>query len=180
MLKTTPQSKSSGFTLVELAVVIVILAIITGLALPSFLQMLRNSEVRTAAESISNGLTKARAEAVTRNHEVSFSLGSGSSWTVTFVTDTPPPKTVVTVESRSEKEGSANVTATAVAADGTTAATAVTFNSLGQVVPNAANVARIDLTAAGGSKNLRVTVGAGGNAKVCDPSLTSGSSPRAC
>jgi type IV fimbrial biogenesis protein FimT len=144
------------------------------MALPSFLQMLRNSEIRNAAESIANGLQKARAEAVTRNNNVSFTLGSGTSWTVAFVPDGS------TVESQSGKEGSASVTATAVAADGTTAATAVTFNNLGQVVPNAANLARVDLAASGGSKNLRVTVGAGGNAKVCDPSLTAGSSPRAC
>jgi type IV fimbrial biogenesis protein FimT len=90
------------------------------------------------------------------------------------VPDTSP------VESRVAKEGSANVTVVAKAADGTTNATAITFNNLGQAVPNAANVAQIDLSAVGGSKSLRVTVGAGGNAKVCDPSLTAGSTPRAC
>jgi type IV fimbrial biogenesis protein FimT len=173
-LKTSRKSRASGFTLVEMVIAVVILGILTSMALPSFLQMLRNSEIRNAAESIANGLQKARAEAVTRNNNVSFTLGSGTSWTVAFVPDGSM------VESRSGKEGSASVIATAVAADGTTTATAVTFNNLGQVVPNAANLARVDLAASGGSKNLRVTVGAGGNAKVCDPSLTAGSSPRAC
>jgi type IV fimbrial biogenesis protein FimT len=174
VLKTSRKSRASGFTLVEMVIAVVILGILTSMALPSFLQMLRNSEIRNAAESIANGLQKARAEAVTRNNNVSFTLGSGTSWTVAFVPDGSM------VESRSGKEGSASVIATAVAADGTTTATAVTFNNLGQVVPNAANLARVDLAASGGSKNLRVTVGAGGNAKVCDPSLTAGSSPRAC
>ena len=32
----------------------------------------------------------------------------------------------------------------------------------------------------GGNQTLWVTIGAGGNARACDPSLTAGSSPRAC
>lgn len=167
------QRKSAGFTLVELVVVVVILGIITSMALPSFLQMLRNSEIRTAAESISNGLQRARAEAVTRNINVSFTLSAGSSWTIAL-----PDASVV--ESRSGNEGSTNVTVIAKAADGTTDATAVTFNNLGQLVPNAANLARVDLAATGGTRGLRVTIGAGGNSRVCDPALSSGSSPRAC
>jgi type IV fimbrial biogenesis protein FimT len=174
VLSVSSRRSSSGFTLVEMVMVVVVLGLLMSLALPSFLQMLRNSEIRNAAESIANGMQRARAEAVTRNGNVSFTLGTGTSWTVVNVSDASM------VESRSGAEGSASVTATAVAADGTTAATAVTFNNLGQVVSNVANLARVDLVAAGGTKNLRVTIGSGGNAKVCDPNLTSGSSPRAC
>jgi len=173
VLKALPRKSSAGFTLVELVVVVVVLGILSGLALPSFFQMLRNSEIRTAAESVSNGLQRARAEAVTRNSNVIFTLGTGSSWTITLTDAT-------VVENRVAAEGSANVTVTAKAADGTTAATTITFNNLGQAVANVANLARVDLTSAGGTKDLRVTIGAGGNAKVCDPSLASGSSPRAC
>lgn len=176
MLKTSRKRRSSGFTLVEMVIAVVILGILTSIGLPSFTQMLRNSEVRAAAESIGSGLQKSRAEAVTRNNNVTFTLGSGTSWTIAGSDALGP----FTVESRSGKESSSSVTVVAKAADGTTDASAITFNNLGQAVPNAANVARIDLSATGGNKSLRVTVGAGGNAKVCDPSLTSGSSPRAC
>ncbi len=173
MLKMSPRRSAAGFTLVEMVVVVIVLGILAGLALPSFLQMLRNSEVSTAAESVFSGLQRARAEAVTRNGNVIFSLGTNSGWSITLADGT-------VVETRVAAEGSANVTVVAKAADGTTNATAITFNNLGQAIANVANLARVDLTAAGGTKNLRVTVGAGGNSRVCDPSLATGSSPRAC
>lgn len=172
-MKTSPRKSVAGFTLVEMVVVVVVLGILAGLALPSFFQMLRNSEIRTAAESISNGLQRARAEAVTRNGGVIFTLGTGSGWTITLTDGT-------TVETRVAAEGSANVAVDAKASDGTTAATAITYNNLGQAVSSATNIARVDVTAPGGTRSLRVSVGAGGNAKVCDPSLAAGSSPSAC
>lgn len=164
----------SGFTLIEMAMVVVVFGILMSFALPSFQAMLRNSEIKTAAESIVSGIQRARAEAVTRNGSVSFTLGTASGWTVTNVAD------ATTIDSRAASEGSTSVTLTAVAADNSTAATSITFNNLGQAVPNAANLATINLTAPGGTRAMRVTVGAGGNAKLCDPSLASGSSPRAC
>ena len=180
MLKAFPGARRSGFTLVELMVAIVIVSILVGLALPSFLETLRNAEIRNAAESVANGLQRARAEAVARNANVQFVLGAGSSWTVDYVIKpvlADPP-----IDSRSSTEGSRNVTVVALAADLTTAATTITFNNLGQVVPNAASLARVDLAAVGGNQNLRVTIGAGGNAKMCDPNLavTTPPNPRAC
>ena len=173
-----PKTKSFGFSLVELMVGIVIVGILVTLAMPSFQDVLRNSEVRNAAESITNGLQRARAEAVARNAKVQFVLGTGSSWTVDYVVKpiaTDPP-----IDSRSSNEGSKNVTVNALAADLSTAATTIAFSNLGGVVTDAASLTQIDLAAPGASQNLRVTIGVGGNARMCDPSLVSGSSPRAC
>ncbi len=186
MLNAFPDRKSFGFSLIELMVGIVVMAILVALALPSFEIMLRNSEVRTAAESITNGLQRARAEAVARNTNVQFVLGAyppdctvaGSSWTVDYVNK--PVATDPPIDARCSTEGSTHVTITAVAADLATIATTVAFNSLGQVVPNPPWLAQVDLTADGASQNLRVEIGPGGNAKMCDPNLPAGSSPRAC
>jgi type IV fimbrial biogenesis protein FimT len=175
VLNAFPKRKSFGFSLVELMVGIVIVGILVTLAMPGFQDALRNAEIRNAAESITNGLQRARAEAVARNTNVEFVLGTGSSWVVRVVSDPDPP-----VESRSSNEGSKNVTVNALAADLTTAATTVTFNNLGGVVPNVGSLTQVNLAAVGGSQNLRVTIGAGGNARMCDPNLASGSSPRAC
>ena len=156
---------------------IVVVAILVALGMPSFQVVLRNAEVRTAADSITNGLQRARAEAVARNTNVQFVLGTGSSWTVDYVikpVSTDPP-----IDSRLSSEGSTDVTVTAVATDGT-AATTVAFDNFGRVVQNPPWLAQVDLTAVGASQNMRVTIGAGGNAKMCEPNLAAGSSPRAC
>ncbi|MCC6211430.1 MAG: GspH/FimT family pseudopilin [Burkholderiales bacterium] len=165
---------SAGFTLMELMVTITIMAILMTVGLPAFRDMLRNYEVRVAAESVSNGLQRARAEAVARNAPVQFALGAGSSWTVDYVTK--PVSSDPPIDSRSSTDGSPNVVLSAVASDLATAATTVTFNSLGQVVANAdasQTLRRVSLnaSASGGTQSLRVEIGAGGNARVCDPSL---------
>lgn len=180
MLIALPRRTSTGFTLVELLITIVVLSILVALGMPSFVQLLRNAEIRNAGEAITNGLQKARAEAVSRNTTVQFVLGTGSNWTVSVVNPAS------TIESRTSSEGSQHVTITAVAADLVTAATTATFNNLGGVVtPNAdgsAPLAQVDLTSAGANQNLRVTLGPGGGARLCvpPPYLAAGSSPRAC
>ena len=168
--------KSAGFTLIELMVTVAIVAILASIALPSFQSMIRNAQTRNAAEAITNGLQKARGEAVARNANVEFVLGVDSSWQVKL-----PSSTVL--ESRISAEGSADTTVVALAADLTTAATKATFNSFGRVVANAdgsAILAQVGLITDGGNQALHVTLGVGGNARMCDPNLTAGSSPRAC
>jgi type IV fimbrial biogenesis protein FimT len=181
VLNTLPGTKSSGFTLVELIITISIVGILVGLGMPSFLQTIRNAEIRNANESVVNGMQRARAEAVARNANVHFVLGVGTTWIVDYVVK--PVASDAALDSRSGNEGSSKVTITALAADLATTATTVTFNNLGQVVANAdasATLAQVNLAAVGGNQNLRVTIGAGGNAKACDPGIVSGSSPRAC
>lgn len=173
MLNACPKSKHLGFSLVELMIGVAILAILAGLAMPSFQTWIRNSQIRNAAESITNGLQRARAEAVALNTNVAFALGADSSWTINVVT----PASVI--EQRLSTEGSKNVTRTELPVGATT----ITFNNFGIVVANAdatASLTQVDLAAVGGTQNLRVTIGVGGNARMCDPNLAAGSSPRAC
>lgn len=173
VLNILPKSRLRGFSLIELMIGIVIMGILAAVALPSFRTMLQNTQIRNAAESIANGLQHARTEAVARNTNVAFILGTGSSWTISVVMP------ALVIEQRISSEGSKNVTRTALPAD----AAIVTFNNFGTVVANAdasASLTQVDLAAVGGSQNLRVTVGVGGNARMCDLSLAPGSTPRAC
>jgi type IV fimbrial biogenesis protein FimT len=173
-MKALPKSKSAGFTLIELMIGVAILGTLVAVGLPSFTQMLRNSQVRGAAESVANGIMRARAEAVSHNAKVQFTLASDTSWYVDYVST---PNAAARLDSRDNTSSQA-ATFTVLPA----AATTITFNQLGQVVANAdasAALTQVSFAATGSNLNLRVTIGAGGNAKVCDPSLPT-TNVRAC
>jgi type IV fimbrial biogenesis protein FimT len=161
--------KQSGFSLIELLIGIVIVGILMAIAAPSFQTSTRNAQIRNAAESIANGMQRARAEAVALNKDVAFSLvGTDTSWTVSVVTPASG------IESRSGSEGSKGVTRTVTPVGATT----VTFDNFGSAKPTnsggAARLVQVDLTTSGGTQDLRVTVGPGGNVRMCDPNAPSG------
>lgn len=171
-------------------IVIAIFSITLTFGVSSYRTWVQNTQIRNAAASIQNGIQRARAEAVKCNANVAFTLGTASSWTVTHVTACGDLVTGAaagtTVESRSSGEGSKNVTV-AVTPAGPPAATTLTFSNLGTVVANAdasAPLTQIDLSssvAAPQLRTLRVAIGPGGNARVCDPNLPSSSTdPRRC
>jgi type IV fimbrial biogenesis protein FimT len=180
LMRRAPRARSRGMTLIELMIGVAILGALVMIALPNFREMLRNYEVRAAAESVANGLHRARTEAITKNASVHFLLGSGTAWTVDYVNK--PVMTDPPLDSRASNEGSPNASLTALASDLATAANRITFNNLGQVVANAdasPAIARVNVTGAEATQTLRITIGAGGNARVCDPSLPAGN-VRAC
>jgi type IV fimbrial biogenesis protein FimT len=61
---------SRGFTLLELMVTIAIMAIVAGLAAPSFVLTIENNRVQTAANNFFLSVIQARNEAVKRNQPV--------------------------------------------------------------------------------------------------------------
>lgn len=67
---------AAGFTLVEMMVTIAVIAILALLAAPSFSTIIRNTQVRSAADAMQNGLRLAQTEAVRRSRVVVFSLTS--------------------------------------------------------------------------------------------------------
>ncbi|HEX5393871.1 MAG TPA: GspH/FimT family pseudopilin [Rhodocyclaceae bacterium] len=71
---------SRGFTLVELMVTIAILAILLGIALPDFRQMLASERVRSANSDLFSALLVARSEAIKRNGTVTLVPASTISW----------------------------------------------------------------------------------------------------
>lgn len=70
-----------GFTIVELAITLGIVAVMAMVAMPLVRDWMQNTAIRTAAESVASGLMRARSEAVRRNEEVRFSLVGGTSAT---------------------------------------------------------------------------------------------------
>ena len=162
------RAKIRGLTLIELMIGIVIVGLLLAFALPSYTTWLHNSQIRTAAESILNGMQLARAEAVRQNTNVQFVLTAlpMSDWTVSVVTSPVPP-----IQTRSSAEGSA----TARVAASPTGATKITFNSLGRVVvptnPDGSTTlteADVTSTVVGATRHLKVRV-SGGGMRMCDP-----------
>jgi prepilin-type N-terminal cleavage/methylation domain-containing protein len=77
-----------GFTVVELLVTVSIVAVLLGLAVPSFRDLFERQRLETVADTIISDLRAARAEAISRGPEdslmVEFTTASGSwSYTVT-------------------------------------------------------------------------------------------------
>ena len=179
----------SGFSMVELMITVVIFSVIVALALPSYRAFVQNTYIRSTAESIINGLQLARAEAVKRNTQVRFMLGANSAWTVGClvvvgdnngdgVDDCP-----AIIQSHSTGEGS-STSVTVTPNPGT--ANSVIFSNLGMVNVNAATFTEINVDvnasalSSDESRNLRIVVGAGGNARMCDPNVTESTDSRKC
>ncbi len=69
-----------GMTAVELLLVISLIAILAGMAMPTFVQWRQSLEYREAASSIVGALKNARNRAVTTNrqHRVEFNIAAGN------------------------------------------------------------------------------------------------------
>ena len=189
VLSVFPKTMPGGFTLIEMMIAIAIFSITLTYGVSSYRTWVQNSQIRNAAESIQNGIQRARAEAVKCNAKVAFVLGAATSWQVNYVDDCGDVAASgvpagSTLESRSSSEGSKNVTVSAAVDKDGNNATTITFNGLGAVADPSTALAQIDLTSSVASadmRNLRVAIGQGGSARVCDPAFgASSTDPRRC
>lgn len=184
-----------GFTLVELLVTMAVLALLLASALPNYGEFIRNSQIRTAAQSIENGLQIARSEAVRRNGQVQFNLpntlagaaqAGGSDWNVLAALAATPTVFDQVVSVRIEPNASSQARVGVSAASGGAAASAgsglpatITFTGLGRL-SSGTTARQIDITGPAGTRTLSVQLGAGGDIRICDPALSRASDPQGC
>lgn len=80
-----------GFTLIELMVVVMLVAVLATIAAPSFSNMVKSSRIKGAASNLHMALLKARSEAVKRNASVRVlpvdADNWGAGWSVEVVSD---------------------------------------------------------------------------------------------
>lgn len=185
-IKIYIKSRLSGFSLVEMLIGVVIVGTLVAIAIPNFRALLVNTQIRNAAESIQNGLQRARAEAITRGTTagVTFALkpavpGDATSWIVT-VLDLP----VTVVDTRLSSEGSHDVIRSTFPAG----AALVTFDSTGRPMANPDGSVTLqtvtlsvpsNVLSAAESQILNVTINFNGQVRMCDPNVFS-PNPRAC
>jgi len=77
---------SRGFTLIELMIVIALIAIIAGIAVPNYQSSMQNTRETSARNSLVGALQLARSEAITRNITVTVTTAD-STWVVNDGTD---------------------------------------------------------------------------------------------
>jgi len=213
MLRSPPTRRvglaaQRGLTLIELLVTVTLLGLLLLAVMPNVTEWLRSAEVRNAAESIVNGIQKARAEAVRRNRTVLFSLVStpagmpgqlsstcalsatSASWVVSLASpegkcDVAPSETAApqTLEKHAQGDGARNAVVTMLAADCTSAAATsqIKFDSLGRPTTDVTALRCLKVThATGSATTIRVVVDAGGGVRSCLPDLTATGDPRRC
>jgi type IV fimbrial biogenesis protein FimT len=189
-----------GFTLIELMITLVVLAVIITLGMPSFSLWAANGRVRMVAESLQNDMRQAQAEAGRRNRQVALIL-----------TDSAPSATPVAAAKSArnwsvralpllnsdDSEVSDSGATTFILGNAQNAESDVTvksdesvlcFNSVGRLVAPATTIADaggVACTAptnnvpryfrvqnATGDRPLWVQVYLGGQIRMCDPNKT--------
>ncbi len=193
--------KQCGVSLIELMIGIVIVSVLMVMGAPSFSLWMQNTQTRSAAESIQNGLQIARTEAVRRNADVRFNLtdaGGLVAWSVDCVNVTADCP--AGIQTRSGSEGGSNARAgisvaalpspipaghfNAALAAGAGLPAGVTFDGIGRV-PTAnvgTDITRVDVTNAANAnvRRMVIVIGTGGQTRMCDPAIAITDNPQGC
>lgn len=172
------RTSQRGMTIIEITIGLILVGVLAALAVPSFRDWIQNAQVRTATESISEGLQYARSEAVRLNGPVAWRLTSttGGAWDIRTLNVDDLTAAATTQNRTATETSNASIAATA---------STICFNGTGQQIATAEGVcpARTQVTfditnPTGGAcaptgpvRCLRIVVRTGGQVRMCDPAL---------
>jgi type IV fimbrial biogenesis protein FimT len=201
MLRRRPK-RFAGFTLLEMAVTMMIFAILVALGVPSMRVWLSNSKVRSVADSLQNGLRLAQAESLRRSRQTVFYLTNsttpqtdktanpnGNYWSINTI------PSIVGEATEFIEAGEVSAITSGVRVTG--GPTAICFNSAGRLVPNNATgiagatclpaaappapaVPMYSINVPGADRQLNVMVTLGGQVHLCDPAKSLSTEPDGC
>jgi type IV fimbrial biogenesis protein FimT len=201
-MKPLPPGRQHGVTLVELMIVMALLAMLVSFAAPNFQDAIRNAQVRTTAESILNGLQRARSEAILRNRQVKMTLTNktndtndtaqrgGTDWEI-YSSDqaSMPPTFTELIEQRNAMEDTGNTRIgikttpdfASPAAAGSGMPADIAFNGMGRLT-SGTTARQIDIkhASASSARRLSVVISPGGDIRLCDPALSVSTSFQGC
>jgi type IV fimbrial biogenesis protein FimT len=167
------ERRPGGFTLIELIVVIVFIAVIVAIAAPSFTEWRKNMDLKAAARDVASSFQFARLEAARRAATVTIVVtpgGSGTGQWIVFADDGSGGGTA----GDGVRNGSEPLLQQMPVAKGVTlSATPLTtyqLNNRGFTVGGAAGAGTITLT--NGSRFYRVTLSPAGAVQISGPTST--------
>jgi prepilin-type N-terminal cleavage/methylation domain-containing protein len=76
---------SRGFTLVEALMVIVVVGLLLGIAVPRFAEARMRMQLDTAAYQLAGDLRRAQVEAIKRNQAVTLEMTSDTTYNIDFI-----------------------------------------------------------------------------------------------
>jgi type IV fimbrial biogenesis protein FimT len=176
--------RQQGMSLIELLVSVSILGILAAIGIPSFQHWVRNSRIRTAAESIQNGLRQARTEASQRGTNVRFELlaTGGADWQICVLNGAANCTTTGVTPLQTYTSGATNnvvkINVATTIGDVTTqlgggvpANSGITYNTMGRPIAyGGTDIARVDASSnVAGDEWLITLISAGGMVRMCDP-----------
>jgi type IV fimbrial biogenesis protein FimT len=141
------RSRASGFTLIELIVVIAVTAILLSVAVPSFKEMLARRKLEGAANELSADLQYARSQSVSRNADVLLTT-TATGYTICCDASSANYKNITLDPSLSLTTG-----------------VTVTYSALRAM----ANAATLTLTSNRTSATLQLSTNAMGRVSLCSP-----------
>ena len=166
--------RSRGLTMIEMAIVVAIIGILAAAGMPMMSEFMRDNQVRAMAERFSDGLARARIEAVQRNATLDFVV-DGKGWRI----DLTDPASGTTTKLREVPGTSADAQLAVTASHAQ-----LSFNGRGRAGTSGFT---IDFGHAAGTcaetggeiRCLRITVSPLGAVRTCDPAVAN-TDPRAC
>ena len=88
------KKRTLGFTLIEMMVVIAVIAVLSAIAVPSFMEYARNQRLNGAARQVYTDLMNARQQSVTENKKIIVQFVNNHQYQ--FVRDNDASETVTT------------------------------------------------------------------------------------
>lgn len=165
--------RQTGFTLVELMIVVALVSIILSLAAPSFREMIARSKLEGVAGEFVTDLQYARSEAAARNANVGLVTGaSGTCYTIYQAAD-PPAGSCACGSTPACTGGPTEIKKVSFAGTGVSSGTTVLeleFEPLRSGLKAGSATTQVTLTSPVGGASLQAEVLVVGRVKTCSPS----------
>lgn len=174
-----PTSHFAGFTLIELMLTIVILAVLLAIAVPSFTNIAGKNRLKSAAERLSTEIDFARTQAIAQNRTARVHFATGASWclgvddqydmsTSTSVCDCASSPAECTIDGREQVVTASDFDQIEIAST-TFPDTDFEFDSTRGILENSADTGRLTFQNEDG-KQVALRVNPLGRPSICTPS----------